>query len=95
MSKDFLSEEAIYKEHKIQEIEEKVNKYDLLYKSGNKKKDKTFDFQKFKTRKFFGRENFSGIITPDDALEEQINLKDEIDKESTKPNKQEKKSTNF
>ena len=36
MSKDFLSEEAIYKEHKIQEIEEKVNKYDLLYKSGNK-----------------------------------------------------------
>ena len=80
MPKDFLSEEAIYEEYKIQEIEEKVNKYDFLYKSGNKKKDKTFDFQKFQTIKFFRRENFSGIITPDDALEEQSNLKDEIDK---------------
>ena len=44
------------------------------------KKDKTYDFQKFKTIRSSGREIYSGIIKLDDALEKQINLKDEIDK---------------
>ena len=50
------------------------------------KKDKAY-FQKFKTIRSFGREIYSGIHTLNDALEEQINLKEEIDKfkESTKP----------
>ena len=38
------------------------------------------DFQKFKTIRSFWREICSAIITLNDALEEQINLKDEIDK---------------
>ena len=30
-------------------MENKLNRDDLIYKSGNKKKDKSYDFQKFKT----------------------------------------------
>ena len=48
-----------------------------------------------------GREIYSGILTLNDALEKQINLKDEIDKfkESKKPKKSQrrkkKKDPNF
>ena len=31
------------------EIEQKLNRGDLIYKTGNKRRDKTYDFQKFKT----------------------------------------------
>ena len=64
-----------------------MNRDDLIYKRGNKKKSKIYDFQKFKTIRSFGREIYSSIITLNDTLEEQINLKDEIDKfnESSKP----------
>ena len=50
----------------------------------------TFDFQKFKTKRSFGREIYRGIITLNDVLEEQINLKDDINKfkECTKSKKQ-------
>ena len=41
---DFLFEEAIYKLSKIKGIEQKINRNDLIYKTGNKKKDKTYDF---------------------------------------------------
>ena len=52
-----------------------------------------------KTIRSFGRKIYSNIITLNDACEEHINVKDEIDKfsESTKPkspNKKEK-STNY
>ena len=47
--KDVLSEEAIYKLKKIVEMENKLNRDNLIYKTGTKKKDKTRDFQKFKT----------------------------------------------
>ena len=64
-----------------------MNRDYLIYKRGNKKKSKIYDFQKFKTIRSFGREIYSSIITLNDTLEEQINLKDEIDKfnESSKP----------
>ena len=64
-----------------------MNRDDLIYKRGNKKKSKIYDFQKFKTIRSFEREIYSSIITLNDTLEEQINLKDEIDKcnESSKP----------
>ena len=34
----------------------KLERNYLIYKTGNKKKDKTCDFQKFKTIRSFGRE---------------------------------------
>ena len=62
--------------------------------------DKTYDFQKFKTIKPFGREIDNDQLTLEDVLEDRINLKNEIDKfkEFTKPqnpDKKEKKSTDF
>ena len=38
MSKDFLTEEAIYESNKIKEIEQKTNRDDLIYKTIAKKK---------------------------------------------------------
>ena len=71
----------------------------MIYKTANKKKDKTYDFQKFKTIRSFGRETYSSILTLNDALEGQIHLKDKIVKfkESAKPKNPEtiKKSLTF
>ena len=39
--KDFLNKEATYELNKIVEKENKLNRNDLIYKTGNKKKDKT------------------------------------------------------
>ena len=47
--KDVLSEEATYKLKKLVEMENKLNRDNLIYKTGTKKRDKTCDFQKFKT----------------------------------------------
>ena len=77
-SNDFLSEETISEVNKIKEIEQKINGNDLIYKTGNKKKGKKYDFQKFKTIRSFGRDIYSINLSLDDALEEQVNLSDEI-----------------
>ena len=37
LSKDFLSETAIYKLNKIKEIDQKINRDDSIYKTGTKK----------------------------------------------------------
>ena len=80
-----MTEEARDELKKIKTIAQEINKDKLIHKTDNKKKDETY-FQKSKTILSFGREIYSGILTLNDALEEQINLKDEIDKfkESTK-----------
>ena len=96
-SKYFLNEEATYELTKIVEIENKLDGNNLFYKTGNKKNDKTYDFQTFETIRYFGREIYNSDLSLDDALEQQIRLKDHIDifKESTKPNesaKNEKKA---
>ena len=78
-SKYFLVLEARHELNKIKETEQEINRDDLIYRTDIKNKDKTYDFQKFKTIRSFGREIYSGIITLHDVLEEQINLKDEID----------------
>ena len=39
--KDFLNEEAIYELNKMKEIEQEINRVDLMYKSGWK--SKTYD----------------------------------------------------
>ena len=54
-SKDFLNQETTYELNKIVEMENKLNRDDFIYKTGNKKKDKIYDFQKFKTIRFFRR----------------------------------------
>ena len=40
ISKDFLNEEATYELSKVVEIENKLNRDDLIYKTDNKKKEK-------------------------------------------------------
>ena len=98
-SKEFLYEEATYELNKIVEIENKIDGKELIYKTGNKKKDKTYDFQKFKTIRFFWREIYNNDLSLDDALEQQIISKDDVEifLKSTKPKeslKKEKKSIN-
>ena len=68
-------------------MKNKLNRTDSIYKTVNNKKDKTYDFQKFKTIRSFGREIYNSDLSPDDALKQQIRLKDNIDifKEPTKP----------
>ena len=55
-SKDFLYEEAIYEWKKVKEIKQEINKDYPVYKTDDKKNDKTYDFQKFKTTRYLGRE---------------------------------------
>ena len=95
-SNDFLNKEATYELNKIVEMENKLNRDDLIYKTGNKKKDKAYDFQQFKTIRYSGREIYDNDLPLDEALELQIRLKDDIDifKESTKPKESVKESAN-
>ena len=60
-------------------MENKLDRNDLIYKIGNKKKDKTYDFQKFKVITSFGREILNNDLSLDDAFEQQIKSKDDID----------------
>ena len=57
--KDFLSGKAKYGLNKIKEIEQKMNRDDLIYKVDKKKKkkgdDKKCDFQKFKPIRYWKR----------------------------------------
>ena len=79
--KDFRNVEATDELNKIVEMEKKLNRDDLIYKTGNKKKDKTFDFQKFKIKRSFGREFYRNDLSLDDALEPKIRLNVYIFKE--------------
>ena len=74
-------------------MKKKLIRNDLIYKTGNKKKSKTFDFQKFKTIRSFARELYNNDLSLDDALKQKIKLKDDPDifKESTKPKESVKK----
>ena len=92
-SKDFLNEEAKYEVNKDVEMENKLDRNDLIYKTGTKTKDKKYDFEKFKTITSFGREIYNNDLSLDDALEQKIILKNDVDisKESSKPKKQSQK----
>ena len=67
-------------------MENKLDENDLTYKICDKKKKKTYDFQEFATIKPFWREIWNNDLSLDDALEQQIRLKNDIDifKKSTK-----------
>ena len=68
-------------------MENKLERNYLIYKTSNKKKGKTYDFQKSKTIRSTVKESFNNDLSLDDALEQQIRLKGDNDifKESTKP----------
>lgn len=57
------------------------------------KKSNTYDFQNYETIKSLEENIYTGIIVLNDAFEEKINLKNEIDKfyESKKQNENKKK----
>ena len=73
-SKYFLTEQAKDELFKTIKIEKEVDRDDSTYKVGNKKYDKTYNFQKFKTIKSFGRYICNGEGTLEDALQEEINF---------------------
>ena len=51
-------------------IEQEINRANLIYNTGSRKKKTTFDLQKLKTIRSFEREIYSGLSTPNDAFEE-------------------------
>ena len=59
-------------------MENKLNRHDLIYITGNKKNDKTYHFEKFKTIRSFGRQIYDSDLSVHDAFEQQIKLKDDI-----------------
>ena len=75
-------------------MENKIDRNDLIYRRGNKEKDKTYDFQKFKTIRSFGRKIYNNYLPLHDAFEQKIRLKEDIDifKESIKPKESVKKT---
>ena len=48
-SKDSVNEESTCELNKFAKMGNKLDRNDLIYKAGNKKNDKTYDFQKFRT----------------------------------------------
>ena len=50
-------------------MESKLDSNDLIYKKGNKEKDKRYHFQKFKTIRSFGKNNYSNDLLLNDTLE--------------------------
>ena len=59
--------------------EKQTNRDNLIYKTGNKKKNKSYDFQKCKTIRSFGRKIYKNNLSLDDAIELQVRLKDDTD----------------
>ena len=55
-------------------MENKLKRNDLIYKTSNRKKDKTYNFQKFETIRSFGREIYNSDLPLDDALEQKKRL---------------------
>ena len=92
-SKDFLTEKAIYELNKSKKIKPQNERNDLIYKTGDKKKDKSYVYRSFNTVRFFGGEIFNDELTLEGSLEEKIKFKNKINKfkKSTKPQIKEEK----
>ena len=50
-------------------MENKLDRNNLIYKTGNKEKDERHGFKKFETTRSFGRETYNNDFSLDDALE--------------------------
>ena len=89
----------IYELNKIVEMENKLNRDYLIYKTSIEKKDRTFGFQMFKAIWSFEKEIYNNELSLNDVLKQQIRQTDHINnfKESAKPKelvRRRKKSTN-
>ena len=62
---------------KTKNAEQEINKDNLIYDIKEKEKSKTFDLQKFKIIRYFGKEIYGGVIARNDLFEERIILKKE------------------
>ena len=71
-SKDFFTIETRDEIEKSINIEQEVNRDYLFYKTGKKKKSKTYYLQKFKTIISFGTEIYNSDFELNDAFKEQI-----------------------
>ena len=58
--------------------EQEINRYDLILKPGHKR-NKTYSFQFLRIIRSFDRKIYRAFITINDSLEEQINVKNELD----------------
>ena len=73
-------------------MEIKLDRNDLIYKTGNRKKEK-MNFKSFKQQDLSEDKYLNDDLSLDYALEQQVRLKDDIDifKESTEPKESGKK----
>ena len=71
-SKDFLNEEVTYQLKNIAEMENEHTRDYWIYKTGNSSKNKTFDYQKFRTVRSFKKEIYNNDLSLDDDLQQLI-----------------------
>ena len=78
--------------NKIKEIEQQINRDNLIYEKVIRKRAKYMIF-----KRSFGRETYNGIVILNNVFEEEIIQEDEIDKfsESTKPKNANKKERKY
>ena len=69
--KDSLTTETKEEIEKNRQKEQKINRDDLIYKTGNKNKSKTYDFEMLETIMSCRRYIYSRVITQNDAFEDQ------------------------
>ena len=91
IAKGLFNQQAINELKSYLEFERRIDREGLLYKNGDTKKDRLYDFRKHKAMQFFGLALSNGTITLDNAVNDQVYLKDSIDnfKKSTKSRSQE------
>ena len=70
LPRDRLNQEAINELQKPVKIEQIIKREDLLYKTGDTKKDTVHDFRKFKTKPSLGIGILNGIITRHNTVDD-------------------------
>ena len=68
LSKEFLNEDVTPELNKIVEMENKLNRSNLINKTENKKKDKIFDLKMFKTIRSFWKKIYNNGFSIDYIL---------------------------
>ena len=76
--KDQLSQEVANKQKKLVEIERKVNRTGLFYKTGDTEKYKVYNFRKYRTMRSLELVISNGTITLENAANDQVYLKNAI-----------------
>ena len=68
LSKEFLNEDVTPELNKIAEMENKLNRSNLINKTENKKKDKIFDLKMFRTIRSFWNKIYNNDFSIDYIL---------------------------